>query len=209
MQQGSYPLASGGRSRIHAYNENVEHTTERSNELIDKGKFYKLAKYKATFGDPKVTGAKVITVKRNGKVMKGVFARSNEDGVYDMESRDREVVSHKRVKNDGNEVLDELEMGEAVADAAEALPDTSGALTLAETSERAVVASVAAAAAPLMPAQTDLSETEPDGSDSESADSSNASDSNGGARVAAAAAQAFGTFEKRVTKQTIVQILVS
>ena len=76
-------------------------------DLIDpETKFYSLAKYKEVYGDPKATGAKVVTMRARGnKVIKGVVVQLGEQGVYGMNCMSRGAALEDDVVDDGDEVL--------------------------------------------------------------------------------------------------------
>lgn len=149
----SIHLKGGGRSRILHYKEQVVKDTATMVDLEDPScKFYTVKKYRETFGDPKKTKAKIVTI--HG--IQGVIVKHGEDGVFDLKRRRRTSIGRQQVKHDGEDVLDAGELDEAVDAGVSELPDVcSGTLTAEETKKRVQKAEAEEAAAKAMAAGAD------------------------------------------------------
>ena len=143
-------LRAGGRSRVSSLKGKVVAHKHNSLKIIyPREVFYSLKKYKAKFGDPKKTKAKVVKLQlKNQKKVPGVIVREGEEGVFPIERSIHVDMTKEFVLDDGECVLDDQQLEEAMGiDDDEAAVcemdkywlsvDSSGAMSLEKTLARA------------------------------------------------------------------------
>ena len=200
-------LLAGGRSRLRGSTKRVETAEEHMHDIVDRGmQFYVLDVYKEKIGDPKDTGAKIVTrCTKAGKKVRGVYVRKvGTEGIFDVEDRVRLRASVTTTKLSGNDILHGDEVSEAEAEAEEELEDKADArnvLTVEESKKRAQSAQAAreVAAAASVKQESD-SDTEKRRASDDEGSSSNDSSSSGVSSNSKAAVRSSKVAKRRASK---------
>ena len=129
----------GFKGRFGSKDKSIHKQTADIVDIIDpETKFFSLAKYIEVYGDPKATGAKVVSLRlRGGKLVRGVVVRVGEEGIYGMTMKSRGAALEDDVVDNGDEVLFDEQQQEAFAEVGQEVSQgLAGALTHNETSKR-------------------------------------------------------------------------
>ena len=108
MHGESIHLKAGGRSRINKYKKRVTKASEVMEDIVAPSKeFWELPEYRAEWGSPRKTKAKVVeryvvTDSGKRKKVKGVYVRTGRKGVHQVMNRARESARLEEERHNGD-----------------------------------------------------------------------------------------------------------